>query len=317
MPMKDSDHSNRVISRRSVLGGFGALGIAAAASRVCLASSETSLEAFKPVRFAVIGDWGNGKGGQMAIGERIARVHGESTIDLILSVGDNIYPDGEPEDFGNKFERPYAALIKQKVPFYTVFGNHDVRKGREAQLRYPLFNMNGNNYYTVSRGNGMVDFFMLDSTAIDARQVAWADKVMAESTAVWKVVIVHHPPYSSGKRHGSDLDVRKAFERLFVRHNIAAVFSGDDHLYQRVTPQQGVQYFVTGAAGKIRKGDLKRDGYVAAGFDEGNHFMVVEANMSSLSYRALDETGAAVDSGTITAKAPAVARLFERIARRA
>lgn len=269
------------------------------------------------MRFAVIGDWGNGKDGQMAIGERIALLHRETPLELILSVGDNIYPNGEPEDFGEKFERPYAELIKQKVPFFTVFGNHDVRTGREAQLRYPLFNMNGRNYYTVARGNGLVEFFMLDSTAMDARQVAWVDKSLAESTAVWKVVVVHHPPYSSAKRHGSAKDVRRALEPLFVRHKVAAVFSGDDHVYQRVVPQQGVQYFVTGAAGKIRHGDLKRDRYVAAGYDEGNHFMVVEASLSGLAYRALGERGQELDTVETAAEAPAVARLLNRFARRA
>jgi hypothetical protein len=307
------------VSRRDILRGFGALGIAAAASRAALASTPSgpNLEAFKPVRFAVIGDWGNGESGQMAIGERIALVHRETPLELILSVGDNIYPNGEPEDFGEKFERPYAELIEQNVPFYTVFGNHDVRKGRDAQLRYPLFNMNGRNYYTVERGNGLVEFFMLDSTAMDERQVAWVDKSLAESTAVWKVVVVHHPPYSSGKRHGSDKDVRRALEPLLVRHKVAAVFSGDDHVYQRVVPQQGVQYFVTGAAGKIRHGDLERDRYVAAGYDEGNHFMVVEASLAGLTSRALDEKGQVVDSVETVAETPAVARLLSRFAPRA
>lgn len=305
------------MSRRDILRGFGALGIAAAATRMAQASSTsgTSVEAFSPVRFAVIGDWGNGKAGQMAIGERIARVHRVTPLDLILSVGDNIYPNGEPKDFGHKFERPYAELIKQKVPFYTVFGNHDVRKGREAQLRYPLFNMNGHSYYTVKRGSGLIEFFMLDSTAMDARQVAWVDKSLAESTAVWKIVVVHHPPYSSGKRHGSDKDIRRVLEPLFVRHKVAAVFSGDDHVYQRVVLQQGVQYFVTGSAGKIRRGNLERDQYVAAGNDEANHFMVVEASLSRLGYRALDETGLILDSVETLAEAPVVARLLSRFAR--
>jgi hypothetical protein len=152
---------------------------------------------------------------------------------------------------------------------------------------------------------------------MDERQVAWVDKSLAESVAVWKVVVVHHPPYSSAKRHGSALDIRKALEPLLVRHKVAAVFSGDDHVYQRVTPQQGVQYFVTGAAGKIRHGNLKQDRFVSAGYDEGNHFMVVEATLSKLAYRALDETGRTVDSGEIAAQTPAVARLFSRIAGRA
>jgi acid phosphatase len=302
-----------------VLRGIGAAGLAAVASRSALASTPAleSMQALEPVRFAVIGDWGNGKDGQMAIAERMARVHDETPFDLVLSVGDNIYPNGHYKDFGKKFERPYEELIKRRVPFYTVFGNHDVRDGREAQMRYPLFNMQGRSYYTVSRGDGMVEFFMLDSTAMDERQVAWLDKKLGDSKAVWKVAVVHHPPYSSGRAHGSAMEIRKALEPLFVRHGVAAVFSGDDHIYQRVTPQQGVQYFVTGAAGKLRKGDIKNDKYVAKGFDEDNHFMVLEASMSGLDFRAVDKKGGTIDSGQIAPRAGAVSGLLNRFAQRA
>src|SRR5687768_10378199 len=114
---------NRLVSRRDILRGIGAVGLAAVASRATFASdtAQSSVAAFKPVRFAVIGDWGNGEGGQMAIAERMALMHRETPFELILSVGDNIYPNGDYEDLGHKFERPYEELLKKQVPFYTVF----------------------------------------------------------------------------------------------------------------------------------------------------------------------------------------------------
>jgi hypothetical protein len=143
---------------------------------------------------------------------------------------------------------------------------------------------------------------------MDAPQLTWLDRALGASTAVWKVPVFHHPIYSSGLRHGSNLRLRGLLEPIFLRHRVKVAFSGHDHIYQRVTPQNGVQYFVSGAGGKLRKGDIGFDGLVAKGFDTGNHFMVLEAGATRFSYRALDVKGATIDEGSIEAAAPAVSR---------
>lgn len=300
------------MSRRGFLKGLAVAGAVAAMPRVLFAS-EAAIDTTKPVRFALIGDWGSGYDGQMAVAERMARFHAAEPFEFVVSVGDNIYPNGSHEDFGEKFERPYAPLIKHNVPFYVCFGNHDVREGADAQMRYPLFNMNGRNYYNIVRGGGMLEIFMLDSNDLDRKQVEWLDRSLAASNALWKVVVVHHPPYSSGKTHGSDMAVRRAVEPLLIRHKVPVVFSGDDHVYQRVTPQNGIQYFVTGAGGKLRQGDLRDDELVAFGNDRENHFMVIDADASELRFRAINPQGEAFDSGRIAAEPAAVARYFNRL----
>src|SRR6185369_696999 len=111
-----------------------------------------------------------------------------------------------------------------------------------------------------------VEFFMLDSNDMDARQVTWLDSALQKSPAIWKIPVFHHPIYSSGS-HGSDVALRKVVEPIFVQRGVKVAFSGHDHIYQRVTPQQGVQYFVSGAGGKIREGDInKKDSIVAMGY---------------------------------------------------
>ena len=185
------------------------------------------------------------------------------------------------------------------MPFHAVLGNHDVREGRQDQVQYPLFNMGGRNYYTLHHGDGLLDVFMLDSTDCDAAQLGWLDQELKSSTARWKVAVFHHPIYSSGKKHGSDVGLRRKLEPLFVRYGVSAVFSGHDHIYERTAPQQGVQYFVTGAGGDLYRGDVDSRASFARRYDQDNHFMLIEAEHEQLSFQAISETGAIIDRGVI------------------
>ena len=302
------------ISRRDLLRGFAALGAMTAVSRWSPLDAAPLVDsALKPVRFAVIGDWGSGEAGEMGVAEQMLATHRSQPIDFIIGAGDNIYPNGGADNFGPNFERPFEGLIKAGIPFYTVFGNHDIKAGRDAQLRYPMFNMKGRPYYRMPVGNGTTEFFMLDSNDMSSAQLQWLDAALTDSTAVWKIAVFHHPIYSSGKRHGSDTSLRRQIEPLFVKHGVQVAFSGHDHIYQRVVPQQGVQYFVSGAGGMIREGGINRDNLVAAGFDTETHFMVLEADANEFRYNAISVAGRSIDSGRIGAKAGAVAQLFQRL----
>jgi hypothetical protein len=49
---------------------------------------------------------------------------------------------------------------------------------------------------------------------------------------------------------------------------VNVVYSGHDHIYERLVPQKGIAYFVAGASGELPQGDLKRSTTTAAGFDQ-------------------------------------------------
>jgi 3',5'-cyclic AMP phosphodiesterase CpdA len=120
------------------------------------------------------------------------------------------------------------------------------------------------------------------------------------STAKWKIAVFHHPIYSSGKKHGSAVGLRKQLEPILTDHGVNVVFSGHDHMYERTQPQKGIQYFVTGAGGKTRRGAVDlASSFRATSFDEDNHFMVIEIDDQEVGFKAISETGIVIDSGAI------------------
>ena len=141
---------------------------------------------------------------------------------------------------------------------------------------------------------------MLDSTDCESGQVNWLENSLRDSRAKWKVAALHHPIYSSGKKHGSDVKVRKTLEPLFKRYHVQVVFAGHDHVYERTKPQDGVQYFITGAGGQIRRGDIDMQSELrAASFDRENSFMYLEVDENEMAFKSISEKGEVVDSGVI------------------
>ena len=247
------------------------------------------------VKFAVIGDMGTASRAQQEVGQKMALFHEKFPFSFVITVGDNIIGADSAADFKAKFEGPYAGLLSSKVKFYASLGNHD----NPEQKNYGLFSMGGQRYYTFRISTG-VRFFALDSNYLDAPQLAWLEQELSSSTSDWKIAFFHHPLYSSGKTHGSSLDLRKALEPLFVKYGVSVVFSGHDHIYERVKPQQGISYFVAGSAGSLRKGDYGRpQAFSATGFDQDFVFMLVELDGSKMHFQAISRTGQTVDSGVI------------------
>src|SRR5262249_15875541 len=293
-----------LLTRRQALLSIAAITSGAAVLRRAVCGATPAKDRIK---FTGIGDFGTGDDNQAEIAAQMLRDHKTSPLDFVIAVGDNIYPDGSGRHFAKKFERPYSGLIRDGVKFHAVLGNHDVRDGRRDQCQYPLFNMNGQCYYTVKQGDGLTEFFMIDSNDFDMTQGGWLEGVLKESTAKWKIAVFHHPIYSSAEEHGSDLGLRRRIEPLLTRYGVNVALSGHDHTYERVKPQQGVQYFVTGAGGKVRKGDINmRSPFRDMSFDNDNHYMQMEIDDKQISFQAITRGGAVIDRGAIHQNALAV-----------
>jgi hypothetical protein len=252
------------------------------------------LAAADSLRFGVIGDSGSGDPGQYRVGDELAKAHKHYPLDLVIMVGDNIYGRDSPADYASKFEKPYKTLLDAGVPFYASLGNHD----QPNQRFYKPFNMNGKRFYSLKAPKESVRFFAIDSNYIDPEQLGWIKSEICGASEKWKIAFFHHPLYSSGRTHGSDLDLRRTLEPVFLDCGLDVVFAGHDHFYERIKPQKGILHFVSGGAGKLRRGDIRKTDLTDVGFDQGFHFMVVEIEGDSLHFTALSDQGKAIDDGT-------------------
>ncbi len=242
------------------------------------------------LKFAVIGDNGTGDKPQFDVARLMTAAHGTFPFELVIMLGDNLYGS---QDVVSKFEKPYAALLEMGVPFIATLGNHDAPSNRN----YKGFNMGGQRYFTYVRKN--VRFFVLDTNILDPDQIKWAENALKESKDDWKICYFHHPLYSDAGRHGSDVELRVTLEPLLLKYGVNVVFSGHDHIYERVKPQKGITYFVEGASGQLRAGDVKASPNVAASFDQDQTFMLVEVAGDELSFQTLSRAGRTVDQGVI------------------
>jgi 3',5'-cyclic AMP phosphodiesterase CpdA len=245
------------------------------------------------LKIAVMGDSGTGDREQFEVAAQMTEKHRQFKYDLVLMVGDNFYGSQRPADLAKKFGTPFKELLDAGVSFRAALGNHD----DVSTINYAPINMGGQRYYTYARGN--VRFLVLDTNILDAKQVAWAEAALQQSREDWKIAYFHHPLYSSAGRHGANVDIRVLLEPLFVKYGVNVVFSGHDHVYERIKPQQGIYYFVAGSGGKLRKGDLRQSPITAAGYDRDRAFMLLEIQGDDLFFEAISRTGVTVDSGQI------------------
>lgn len=244
-------------------------------------------------RFAAIADTGTGGKGQYAVAKVLADVQARSPLGLVLLGGDNIYDNGEITKIKAVFERPYAPLLKAKVPFYPVLGNHDVRTNNgEDELRY--FKMPGR-YYTFNAGG--IQFFALD-TNVNAdweKQMHWLEQALSRSTAPIKIVYGHHPVYSSGHYGNNPRSVRD-LAPILKAHKVTLYLNGHEHNYERTKLIDGITYLNCGGGAGLRP--VGHSEFTALSRSV-LHCVVFERSGSKLTLTALGTDGQAFDTVTL------------------
>ena len=246
----------------------------------------------EPVRFIAIADLGKQTGDQFAVAAQLETV----SFDFALVAGDIAYGSGELDAFELFFFEVYANLVDH-IPFYPAPGNHDYKT--EGALPYrQVYSLprNGKDelYYSYDHGN--IHVAVIDTESIDEAQLLWLDADLAATEQPWKVVVGHHPPFSSGY-HGNNGDVQEQFVPILRTHEVQLGIFGHDHDYERVLPQDGVTYVVAGGGGVGTRsvGTSDFTGYS----EQVSHFVYLETRDDTMTMWAIDATGKTFDTTVI------------------
>lgn len=222
--------------------------------------------------FAIIGDQGFGDANQLAV----AKLAKSWSPSFIATVGDNIYglsPSMTPAQANARFvatHTPQYGDFISGAKFYPTIGNHDTdydpTNPTWYRSKFPYaFKVNGvsKNYYQVRPNGGDVELFVLssgfttgmtvfepDGNSITSAQHTWLKNALLNSTAMFKLVLLHHSPYTNGiAYHPGNTTMRWDFAAL----GADAVFSGHEHNYERFTVDS-IPYIVTGNGGAELRG---------------------------------------------------------------
>ncbi len=291
----------------------------------------------RSIYLAFLGDTGTGNDRQRRVRDQLLSVSRNVSLQSVFLLGDNLYNNGESKHIMPRFVTMYEDVMATGATFHTALGNHDVKKCKGAgvapvprdhsvyrsasncwvaeQLARPEFGYpNGYRYYSVTSGGTppLTEVFVLDSNTLsadgvtdgsDGPQLDWLRNALSRSTAVWKIVAMHHPIYSPRSdrflwagRDAED-DLRALLEPILA-DRVDVVFQGHNHMYARLEPQNGVRYFVSGAGGQ-KPYKFQPDAMTIPRSDRGqfNHFVAVRATDEVFEYCVIDDSGATRDGG--------------------
>ena len=301
---------------------------------------------------------------QCAVTNAMLDTQAYTRFDLLILLGDNVYESGSIGDFAEKLYSPFDAISRRNVLIKGVVGNHDVRSfdganlqmkffqaaDSEAQRKYfttPVsrhssFPETASRYYTFTRPASDVEFFALDSSMIvndccgpafwkrkfkkeeRMAHIEWLVRTLSASRAKWKIVILHHPLYSSAQKHGVRVSGRgeeleesmkllrepwpdegplkgRSIESLLKESGVKLVLAGHDHVYERIAPQGGVQYLVSGAGAKLRTEDFdhRLPAFHQCGESRKGSFLFLSAKPASIEFWSIAQDGVPFDYGII------------------
>jgi hypothetical protein len=104
---------------------------------------------------------------------------------------------------------------------------------------------------------------------------------LPSAAAPWKIPYFHNPPFNAGPGHGASYNVLRHWVDLFQKSGVRAVFTGHEHNFQvseASAATGGIRYFITGAGGELRGGNVTRmmERARIEGWAAQRHFLVVE-----------------------------------------
>ena len=257
-------------------------------------------------RFLIYGDNRTDDAAHAAVVRAMAVV----PSDFLLNTGDFVEKGASPSQWQTFFDIE-APLLRERCLFSAV-GNHELIDGAGAEyVRYfgpsepaaprpvdagaaplALEQLSGTYRWSNARFflvNGMVDYGSGPTRA-------WLDKALNdaddEAGLVWRIVVVHHGPWSSGPHGANAHFVDAAIPALLRKHRIDLVVSGHDHIYER-GEADGISYLVSGGGGAPLY-RVKKAGPTSRHYESVRHFIDATATATAIQMVATRPDGSAI-----------------------
>lgn len=265
--------------------------------------------------FALIGD--TQRNGRTPWGwERVAKQVWKDRPNFVVHVGDVVDNGNNLDDWTDEFF-PDGQILMSKAPIYPAIGNHE----NDSPLYYQYIHApEPEYYYTFNYGNAQ--FFIVDTNrdvSEGSEQYNWLEWELAKSNATWKVVLHHHPPYSSEENdHGDSWKEASTMGTharnlvpLLEKYNVDFDLFGHTHVYERTWPifqngvnmQNGVIYVNSGGAGGGLEDFAPTRNWFTAELQTGHHYVTFAIFDRTLIYKAIDSDGHMFDTFQMTKEA--------------
>jgi tartrate-resistant acid phosphatase type 5 len=265
---------------------------------------------------------------QREIGEALHHAVDTYDVRFVLTTGDNIYAGNrflglpvnhgaEDDDWFFTFYQPYRYFLN-RVPFYPCVGNHDTAESEDHDDRDQVLDnfflrermatdeatgkasLDPGLFYRVRYSNDVelicIDtsketFFTRGRLFDHPEHQSFLEEtftILEEDAVRWRIPFCHHPPYSAGPRHHNTRDMQPLVQR-FRDARVRAMFCGHEHNFQH-SSADGIEYFVSGAAGKLRRGRPNAfDDAKTVSWSDTPHFLLVRIDGDRMMVRALGE----------------------------
>ncbi|MDB5217869.1 MAG: Purple acid phosphatase [Myxococcaceae bacterium] len=276
-------------------------------------------ESGDPFRFLVYGDNRSDDATHAAV--VVSMVSRASSF--LINTGDLVERGSSRSEWQSFFD--IEAPLTRERPIFSCVGNHELTDGAGLDyVRYfgpadlpkevvapaaavtgiPLHDA-GSPKLTLDQLSGTfrwsnARFFMVNGMVpyTTGPTRAWLERALGDSDdepgLVWRIVVVHHGPWSSGP-HGDNKILHDGnVPQLLRAHKVDLVLAGHDHIYERGSAD-GLAYLVSGGGGspvyRVKKAEKTSRRYESV-----HHFVEAFVSPAAIQFVAIRPDGSTIES---------------------